>query len=154
MAKIVVPRNQQLKMAEEHPKPYYSRVIGMTITTKVPPTEDFVVTPVLGNDIWLLNVKVWVTPKPVVAWQCTRFQIFAGGGKNVGIEDVTEWEIILPLIDNEGKPKNWQISDGQETKEFSMMRFYSGQQRRFAMKVYRDTEPADTIQASLEISEG
>lgn len=154
MAKIVVPRSQQLIMAEEHPRPYYSRVIGLTLTTGAPPWEGFVQSPVIGNNVWLLNVKIWVFAKPIVAWQETSVQIYAMAGGNVVYDDLKNMEHVMPITDMDGMPKMWHMYDGQEYKEFTMKRFFSGQQRRFALGVRRTLGDADRVQAALEISEG
>ncbi len=154
MAKVVVPRSQQLAMAEEHTRPYYSRIIGLTLSTGVPPWEGFVQSPVLGNNLWLLNVKIWVFPKAITAWQATSVQIYAMSGGNVVYADLKNCLRVMPITDMDGTPKMWHMYDGSTFKEFTMKRFFEGEQRRFALGVRRGAGLADRVQCALEISEG
>lgn len=154
MAKFVVRRSQQLAMAEEHPRPYYSRVIGLAVTTGVPPWEGFVQSPVLGNNLWLLSIKIWVFPKAITAWQYTSVQLYAMAGGNVAYADLKNCIRVLPITDIDGTQKMWHMYDGSTEKAFSLKRFFDGEQRRFALGVRRPAGLADRVQCALEISEG
>jgi len=154
MAKVVVPRNQQLAMAALHPKPYYSRVVSVHLYLDPPGTDVFVVTPTLGNRIWLLGVRVFADKKPLDSSQLVSFDIVTGMAEPAGVGDVKKWDRVLPIQNYHYGWEPWRIFDGSHGRVWSMMKFYEGTERRFGVWGWRDGEDNMRMQVSFEISEG
>jgi len=154
MAKIVVARNQQLAMAAEHPKPYYSRVVSVWMGLIPGAALTYSVTPTVGNKVWLLGVKVWCDLKATDRSQLSYFKVYAGSGKPSDAEDVKKWTNILPVYSSFAADVNWGIYDGSPGIEWPMMRFFEGSERRFGIVAGRSGEDLGDLCASFEISEG
>jgi len=154
MAKVIVPRNQQLAMAAEHPKPFYSRVVSLLLDVSQALGLKYVVTPPLGNRIWLLGVRVWCKPKAVDESQHTFFWLYSGEGVANSGEDVANWEKILPKTGLTRGNNYWVMSDGESYMEWKMMRFFEITGRRFGVIAGRSGFGDDILQVSFEISEG
>lgn len=155
MAKIVVPRDQQVEMRRRHPKPAYSRVINLTLGVPAGAGEEgWAVTPPLGNRLWLLNVKL-------ITMSQTRANVFGGfiyistgtSKKPDGEDIAVKWEQV---IRNYGGPKpGFYYTGFGDTYSWDMMRFFEGSGRKFGA-VAQNLFPDDTWRAwiSFEISEG
>jgi len=154
MAKIVVPRNQQLAMAEEHPKPYYSRIVSVHLYMHTHGAEVYAVTPSLGNRIWLLGIRAWTTIQPVDLSQFLHFDLVQGSEKAVDVEQVKRWTRLVPIRNYFDGLEYWQIYDGSPGFEWSMMQFFEGSMIRFGAWGWRDGENPVRMQISFEISEG
>lgn len=155
MAKIVVPRNQQEESRRRNPKPAYSRVINLTL--QVPAgigTEDFAVSPPIGNRIWLLGVRMYVMSLSVDI-VCSGF-IYIGTGtdkKVTGEKIATQWD---PVIRQYGGPKpGFYYSGIRDGFYWSMRKFYEGSGRRFGV-VAEGLSQYEVMRVwiAFEISEG
>jgi len=155
MAKIVVRRDQQAEVRRLYPKPAYSRVINLTI--QVPAgagTEDFAVSPPVGNRIWLLGVRMYVMNLSVDI-VCSGFiYISTGTDKKVtGSMIAMQWD---PVIRHYGGPKPGFYYSGVRDKfHWSMMRFYEGTGRKFGV-CGQGLSQYETMRiwVAFEISEG
>lgn len=155
MAKIVVGRNQHEEMRRLHPKPAYSRVISVSMGLPDDSNWHYILTPVMGNRVWLLSVDVWVAPKAIDTTQATLFDISIGSGAPRTVEELRTWEVVLPILDENNKRTAWVASDGSEHFHWNMMRFYKGEARRFGIAGIRGTGGGDDLlKVSFEISEG
>jgi len=154
MAKIVVARNQQLAMAEAHPKPYYSRVVSLFMGCSQVAGLTYSVTPTIGNKVWLLGVKIWAEYKPPDRSQLSYFKVYAGSGKPNSVDDVKQWTNILPIWSTLGADVNWGLYDGDNGFDWPMMRFFEGSERRFGVVAGRQGMDYGVLFASFEISEG
>jgi len=154
MAKIVVARNQQLAMAAEHPKPYYSRVVSVWLGLVEAAGLQYAVTPPVGNNVWLLGVRIWIDLKATDRGQLNYFKVFAGSGKPGSVDDVKSWTDILPVWSTQAADVNWGLYDGSPGMKWSMMRFFEGTERRFGVVAGRVGKDTSVMFASFEISEG
>lgn len=154
MAKIRVPRNQQLAMAAAHPKPYYSRVVSLVCKAIQAGGGRYAVTAPLGSNLWLLSVRVWLDAKPQDSAQRTEFQVLTGTGPVNQIADMEKWDDVLPLLNEDKEREPWKIVDGRFSQTWTIMRFYEGTHRRFAVVAVRIGADNDNVRISFEISEG
>ena len=155
MARVVVPRNQQLAVAQAHPKPYYSRWINLTLQIQAGVgKEDFAVTPPVGNRVWLLSVKL-------IFMSQTRANAFGGfvyvstgTEKEVKAANIAiDWE---PVIRQYGGPKPAFYYTGfGDVYDWDMMMFYEGSGRRFgAMAENLSGTETWRLWVGFQISEG
>lgn len=155
MAKIVVARNQQEEVRRLHPKPAYSRVINLTV--QVPAgagSDDYAVSPPVGNRIWLLGVRMYVMNISVDI-VCSGFIYISTGfdPKVTGEKIAVQWD---PIIRNYGGPKPGFYYSGIRDKfHWSMMKFYEGPGRRFGVAAEGLSQyEVMRVWVAFEISEG
>lgn len=112
------------------------------------------VTPPLGNRIWLLGIDIWFMNYTVDTPVHGLVVISTGqGAEPTPNEVVYQWESLLPAIGNNGPWFHWFGVRGH--RHYSMMKFYEGTARRFA--AYMENFEADKqwyAHVSFEISEG
>lgn len=150
-----VTKNQQLQKRAVSPITTYSRVIGVNLVVPDDGTAVFVVTPIVGNMIWLLNIKVMCVPKVVNAAQATAFTLWAGQGRVTNAAAILQWQRICPMIDNTSTERPWVLTDGRDIIEWNMRRRYEGKNRRFGVRAYRaGGVQVDGLWVSFTISEG
>ncbi len=155
MAKIVVPRNQQLAMAQAHPKPVYSRVVSLGLTVAPDDVWYIAYTGFLGTDLWLLSVDLWNTPRPVNPNNFTEVRMYVGTSTPRGYDDLSTWEPLLPLRVGMGAEASWLVDDGRLHMRWDMMKFFEGLPRRFGMTARRTTAIGyDVVNLSFQVSEG
>jgi len=154
MAKAIVPRGQQQEaMRRAHPKPYYSRVVSL-VCPAVEGTPAFAITQPFGTDLWLLGIRVWLDAKPQDSTKRTEFHVLTGTEPVTDILDMDKWEDVLPILNQNNQREPWKIVDGRFLQEWSMMKFYEGKPRRFAVVAVRIGANDDNLRISFEISEG
>lgn len=155
MAKIVVPRDQQAEVRRLHPKPAYSRVINLTLQVAAGiGSDDFQVSPPIGNRVWLLGVDLFVLNMDVDVVCSGFFYISTGKEEKVTGEVIAvKWE---PIIRNYGGPKAALYYSGvRDHFHWDMMKFYQGSGRRFGALAENLTEiKGFRAWISFEISEG
>ena len=155
MARVVVPRSQQAEMRQRYPKPAYSRIISFRMKVPGDGKDYMMCTQPLGQTIWLLKIQVWVLPKLIDASKGTSITIHTGTNKPMSVEDVKNWERIVPLIDETGAKRVWPLHDGRDHIEWELMALYKGQPRRFAIIGMRGAGfGEDFLYTSFTISEG
>lgn len=154
MAKIIVGRDQQAEMRRLHPKPAYSRVVSVQLVVFEEWGDTFVVTPVVGDRVWLLGIRVWCDVKVVNIDRLSFFNIYTGSGNPQNAQDVLAWVNILPSGAQFSGPTYWQLFDGMSGFEWSMMRFFQGSSRRFGIVGSRFGIDYGMLNVSFEISEG
>ena len=154
MGKIVVARNQQEEMRRRHPKPAYSRVVSVGQIAVGGGGVVLANTPVLGSRIWLLHIKIILSAKVVNPAQATYFDIRVVQKAAWTYDDFRSGKRILPLWTGETIEPWWQFADGRTDVEWDMMRFFEGQERRFAVAAQRIAEDNMLFVVSFEISEG
>lgn len=154
MAKIKVPRNQQLAMAAAHPKPVYSRIVSCRLVVAFGAGAKFRVTHALGDRLWLLGVKVWLVPKPIDPTLSTDFKIITGSLKPGNSSEAYKWENVIPLYGSSDELRLWAAYDGRDYFEWKMMKFYEGRPRMFGIYAIRLGVGTDVLRVSFEVSEG
>ena len=132
MAKIVVARDQQAEMRRLHPKPAYSRVIAQDFMLMDSAGGFYyMISPPIGNRVWLLSIDVWFQPWAIDGLICLWFQFKTGQTDMASKNDVVfRWESVIDVprhVDNQ--MYHW---GGPAHRRFEMMQFYEGQGRRFA----------------------
>jgi len=154
MAKQIVGRDQQADVRRRYPKPAYSRIVSLQLVAAAVWGPTYVVTPPLGNKIWLLGIHAWVMPKAVNAANITTLGFMTGTTKPSDVLDIAKWENLLPLISKTTTSMLWYLHDGRDELQWKMMRLFTGTHRRFAVIATRIGAEVDSIQVSFEISEG
>lgn len=135
MSKIVVARNQQLAMEAAHPKPSYSRQVGIELI--VPAgigAEDYNFTDTLGQNLWLLSVDFWAFG--VDADQPLGGFISIGTGHErpqAGGDIALKWEPVMKYFGIKPMMYWWSVERGH--LHWDMMKFYEGMPRRFGCSI-------------------
>lgn len=153
MAKIV-NESQQVRAGAVYPISVYSRIVSVELTVAQGWGWTYVVTPIVGNRVWLLSAKVWTQVMVVNAAQGIHFNLWAGGPGDVSLADVTTWDRLMPKNDNMNMMMTWSITDGSLGFEWDLSRLFVGESRRFAMTGTRIGPDAALLQASFQIAEG
>lgn len=150
----VANQRQQVYAPALAPKAGYSRVVGLTVRIAAAPGQMHTVSGPVGNNVWLLGVRIWKLPRAINTAVVDYVQVFAGSGRIGAAADLGAWENCLPFRDDAEMPVAFWMHDGRDDVEFTMRRYFHGENRRFALLVYRTGGGADIVQAALEISEG
>lgn len=155
MGKIYLPQDQQEDIRRRFPKPAYSRITGFTIALPDDGNWRYNYTDVIGDRVWLLNVKVYVLPKAVDVTKAVAFVMLVGSGKPTNVNDMHAWDRIAPCRSEQGAQLVWTIHDGRHEMYFDMMRFFRGRHIRFGIMAWRTAAAGiDGIWAQFTISEG
>ncbi|MBA7563314.1 hypothetical protein ES708_04969 [subsurface metagenome] len=154
MAKIIVARDQQAEMRRLHPEPAYSRLTAVRLVLAAGLPVEMVRTPMFGDRLWLLQVKVCIQQKVTNPNNINYLLFKIGGAKEATIAQVMNWESIIPLIDTDGMLNWWQFCDGCSCYEWRLKKFYERSRRRIAVLGYRTGADTSIINVTFEISEG
>lgn len=151
---FVINRNQQVYTAGMYPIAAYSRIVSVELALFEGWGLLSAVTPVVGNNVWLLGVKVFKRQEAPDSSQFNFFGIYAGGPGDVSVVQILEWPSVLPKLNSIGQPAFWQICDGKSEMSWQFKKRYEGDGRRFALLARRYGESHSLLQVSFHISEG
>lgn len=154
MAKLLL-RNQQLVYGTLYPRGVYSRWVGFCFL--VPAglgNEQWDVTTILGQDIWLLEAKLILTATTAGAvlgccWKMATSTVEPTSGGQIAVE-------LEPVVDLTwiGKPYADYVGHDKELS-FDMNKLYQGAGRRFCAWVQNNSAAvAIHVIAAFNISEG
>jgi len=133
MAKTIVPRNQQMAVAQAHPKPYYSRTVLMRMKLeRVGDMRAGGITPPLGNRLWLLGVDVWFMSTVDNGFMSLQLDLKVGTTEETDLLVIRDkWE---PVMRSSYGPADTILVYGRSIHlHFDMMRFFEAEAKRFAM---------------------
>jgi len=150
----VINKVQQVLHTGIYPMSMYSRVVSLRLVLRPLLGEAFVITPVVGNNVWLLGVDVWPDVKAVDNDQVSYFRLYAGAGEQVNADGVKAWENILPLSANLPGETYWGVLDGMPGFHWTMAKYFKGNSRRFGIVGTRFGEDFGMLYVSFQISEG
>lgn len=155
MAKIVVPRSQQQEMALAHPKPYYSRQVGIELIVPAGVgAEGWNFTPALGENLWLLGVDFWAFG--VDAGETLGGFISIGAGikkPSSGGDIALKWEPVMKYMGIKPMMYWWSIEQGHF--HWDIMKFYEGQPRMLGCSIQNFSATVGWFAwCFFEISEG
>lgn len=151
---IIVNEGQQVRAGAVYPISVYSRVVSVDLAVAQAWGWTYVVTPVMGNRVWLLGIKVWPQVMAINAAQGIDFELFDGGPGDVSLADVQTWDRLLPKVNNTNVMVPWAITDGSAGFEWDLSRLFVGESRRFALVGTRTGPDAALLQVSFRIAEG
>ena len=147
--------NQQVRVRGLQPIPVYSRVVSLRNTLPADNAWYWNVTGPLGNDLWLLEVKVFSMAKAVNAANYSQFRIYTGSGVVNAMADFDAWDNVLPLHFPAGALGYWRIEDGRDEISWTMAKTLRGENRRLGYIARRPIGMGvDIITVSYQISEG
>jgi len=127
----VINQSQQVVAAGISPRAAYSRVVNLYLCMAAGlGNDDIQVTPPLGNNLWLYELKITCMPYSVVNLGQGFIYVTAGSGKNPSGEDVAvAWD---PVIPNYGPARQaFQFYGLQQQFTWKMQRKFTGEARRF-----------------------
>jgi len=151
----VVNKSQQVITAGFYPRSMYTRVVSVALAVPDDGVWYYVLTQVLGNKVWLLNVDVWLSPKVINPAQITIFDLYAGSVDPGTAIALREWDGIVPIYDRVRTRTFWIATDGSEHFHWTMSRYYKGESRRFGLAGQRPMGLGNEyMKASFEICEG
>lgn len=150
----IVNKSQQVIKKGTSPKSAYSRVVSLSLALEPDLIWRHVVTPPLGNNIWLLSLRLWSSDRPYNAIEVTDFEVVTGVTSGETIQDVMVWEKVLPIWQQNRTPIYWTLWDRMPDLSWSIMQRWKGEGRRFGIFGRRNGLTAVTLYISYEISEG
>lgn len=140
-------------MRRLHPMPAYSRVVTIEHVDPSPPGQDYAVTPVLGEKLWLLSVDVWITGSGVPVATSWWFDLRRGFEVPKTTLQIQQWEYLLPVKSTVGI---W-IFNGYGNpvhRHWDMNILYQSPQQRFAIIGHMVGPEISRFTASFRITEG
>jgi len=150
----IINRSQQVRTGAVYPISAYSRVISCSITDDAVVGDDYAVTEVVGQRLWLLNVKVFWNALGTVINQITDFRIMTGKTDVTHVSHILGWENILKNYRPIQIEVPWQLYDGEGCLSWDMSILYTGTTRRFGIWANRRQDPGLRLTAAFQISEG
>lgn len=150
----VINKNQQVFVAGTRPASNYSRVIGVNVTNLVVGVNRFASTPVVGNNVWLKKIQVWVFPKAIGVGPATLLSFRSGSTEPSTFADVLEWDPIIRNVGPGGVDLWWALFDGMNEMEFEFNQLFTGENRRFGIICARIVGGFDTLSVAFTFSEG
>jgi len=151
---VIQNTSQQVVSRAMNPEPAYSRIVSCVEFVPTGPGAVYSFTPVLGQIVRLLEVRIWFAPHAVNMANQTLFRILTGTSQPNTAAEIRLWESVLPLVSPGFTDEPWTAYDGRDSMCWSMNRLYTGQGRRFGFWAERGPVGTDEISASFEISEG
>lgn len=145
---------QQIYIPTFRPKVAYQRVESVIVFLSGPPVAEYALTPKVGNDVWLTAIDIWPLPRDNVSANYTVVLPTAGTGDNPSDNDVQNWDICLPMTNNNNQQGNYIIYEGAGHMRWEMERLYTGEARRFSLYCYKAAGNPEIIQCAFTISEG
>jgi len=151
----VVKEDQQIRVGQKFPLPYYSRVVGVRPLATGLAESNWDVTPPLGNVVWLLGVDIWfdhstLDPGDLYYDQAVVFQSFISPKTAL---ELSQCEVILPTT-KAGIGNCWVNFDRSAHMHFNLRRLFTGGAIRFGLYVTNLEDGILVCQAAFEISEG
>lgn len=136
-------KSQQITHQALFPTGVHSRVVNLFLQFSAGTgNSDFTLSPVLGNNITLLQVNLLMMPSVLTDIGGAFIHIKTGVGDNVSENDfINNWDEIIPSI-GAGKPAFVFIGT-QQLMTFNMRKLYMGDNRRFGVVV---ENLSDTVQ--------
>lgn len=153
MAKII-NKSQQLRTGAVYPISAYTRVIGFNIILPADANWYYATTPVLGQRIWLLRVKVRHCPRVANTANYSNFEILTGKMRAHTLADIGNWEYVIPNAADGHANITFRIGDGCDEWKETMSKLYVGEARRFGILAQRIGAGADQLQTTILIAEG
>lgn len=150
----LVNKDQTIRVGVTAPKSVYSRVISCVAFIKGGANNAYGYTQALSSKLWLMNVKVWFTPREWADADTIEWLVLRGTGVPKSADDIRSWERFLTLqwLDKTDQRFSEYVSFGPH--EFSMNRIFEGESQRFG--VWVEGSPLVSVlqmYASFEISE-
>jgi len=150
----IANRSQQVYTGGIYPISAYSRIVSLDIEVSEGGGTGYAYTNMLGNNLWLLEVKCWVREKPANIAQWTEVFLVTGQIKPQTLADIQTWENLLPKYQAETPETPWCFYDGNSFKNWEMSKRFMGQSRRFGIYAERSGIPEDVVNVSFRIAEG
>ncbi|MBA7636895.1 hypothetical protein ES703_44523 [subsurface metagenome] len=152
MAKIVT-RGRGIVGGVMHPKADYSRVVncGTQISSLV--AVSYTYTPRVAINTWLLGVDLWICITPGGAGPLTYFRVLSGVHRAGSFSEIEDWDNILPVFDKD-IALDWRVYDDHWHGHWTMKRLFTGEGRRFGLRIHSENAGEGYAFASFEVSEG
>lgn len=154
MAKIVT-KDQRLVTGATNPISVYSRIVSCVANPKPGNDPDFAYTTVVGENVWLLGVKIFFMPVAPPAIAGVDFRIVTGTIRPFSAAAIANWEDVLPLLYRGITGQRWTHYYGVTEMSWQLKKLYVGQSRRFGVWAQLAGAAAvDMVQVSFHVSEG
>ncbi len=153
MAKLV-STDQRIVTGVTYPKSVYSRVLCVHCIVPAGMGESVVdVTPVVGNNVYLLGVDLWAYRRAVADWVGGFIWVRSGSEANPSVSEVvSQWQQIIDMSAVGKQAIYWNGED--QHWGFRFCRLYGEAERRFAVAVQNGYAVAWDLFAAFTISEG
>ncbi len=154
MAKLA-NKPQAIRTGVTYPNPGYSRVVSCigSVAAGVGGTRA-VATPLFAQNVWLLNVQLWLWHSDAVTLTGGFFWVLCGSGAVPDGGGILGWENVLPIYSPAALTK-WFWYGALKHFSWDMKRLFTGEPKRLGIFLQNaDAENGWNCQASFEISEG
>ena len=151
MARIVLPP-RPVPGPGPADRPLRSRVVSCKLTTFQANVQTYTYTDIVGQNIVLLNVDVWMSITKPANPQRILFTFHTGFAIPVSIADVIQWEYVLPILERD-RAAAWGFCAGTGSRSWQMAFPYTGTGRRFGFVATPDGNLEGCMTASFHFSE-
>lgn len=151
MARIV-NTTQPVRRAGLTTGPVRSRVVSCKLTSFMANKPTYTFTGIVGQNVVLLSVDVWMSIDKPANPQRILFNIFTGFAIPVSIADIMTWEYVLPITERD-REAAWGFCAGTGSRHWQMAYPYTGTGRRFGVVVTPDGNLAGCMAASFNVAE-
>jgi len=141
-AGLVVPRGAK------------GRVVSCDVPMQSGGVPAYGVTEPVGQDCWLVSVRLWFFPSQGRVMDYCEFRVLTGLTEVASPVEILTWEDVLPKMSPTGQFTAWRVFEGGGSREWTMSRLYRGSERRFGIWGQKVGNFADWIWASFEVIEG
>ena len=152
MARIVIP-TRPVRVPGPVDRPLHSRIVSCALSLFQAGIPGFTYTSIVGQNILLLNVDVWMSVNKPPNPQRIVFGIFTGFDVPVTIDDITRWDFVLPISEGD-RVGTWGFCAGTESRHWQMAFPYTGTGRRFGVVAVPDANLTGCMTASFNVAEG
>lgn len=150
----LLSKSQQLVTGVMFPRGVYSRVVSCAVQALAAGPAECSYTPVVGQSVWLLGIKVTGFPAAPTGANQTTFYLLTGTTLPASAAAILEWENILPVFMGGTAGLPWVKHDGVTEMSWEMNQHFSGTGRRFGIWAQRGPVGLDELIVSFRISEG
>lgn len=136
------------------PRGAKGRVVSCDVPLQSGGVPSYAVTEPVGQDCWLVSVRLWFFPSQGDVSAYREFRVLTGMTEVNSAAEILNWDEVLPKLSTAGRLTAWRVHEGGGAREWTMTRLYVGAERRFGIWGQKVGDWADWIWASFEVIEG
>jgi hypothetical protein len=152
LAKLV-NQPQSIRAGVKNPTSGYSRVVSCMCHVGALPGKTFCACRSGGENVWLLQVKVWASFRPDDPMPLVRFRVKTGFAPTEDSvkDNIENWDDVIPVT---GTLSGWGSRFYDWAFSWDLKRLYAGTKRWFGLYIDDPGGTMGMLFASFQISEG
>ncbi|GAI70262.1 unnamed protein product [marine sediment metagenome] len=153
MAKVISP-GRPLATGVTHPRSTHSRVVSCRTKVVGAGVPSFGYTHSVGQNVWLLNVQLFIEPIDCAAGVYMLVRVLTGTNQPSDTAAILNWENVLPVLHEPDIDADIPVHFGRQHMSWDMNVLYKGVGRRFGIWTKAIVGMTGPFLASFEVSEG